>query len=965
MENIKERIKNSLPLEEYLRREGHTLTPSGRNTFMTLCPFHDDKTPSLSVDTVKQLYHCFGCEEGGDIFNYVMKKRNLKFNEAVNYLAENLNIRGPVKKMKISLKQKAAPEPTGIDPLKRIAILERLTEIYHKNLLESPEALKYLEQRGIGTPEIINTFKPGFSKGNLAEMLSKTGEELEILEALGIIRRLKNRFGKESLFEVFKDCIIFPIMDSENHVVEIYGRAINEEAIVKHRYLKGKHEGVFNSKAFKVFEEIIITEGIIDALSFVRLGFKNVTASFGTQGFTENHLKLMEESNTRKVVIAYDNDGAGKLASRKLSERLKQEGFINSRILTLPEEFKDINELLMKSPEAGQIIKSLMEGSGDIAQKIMAIPAGKASPEEMKDLVESVVNDGQEKDYIIEGTQPESPSQEIQLPASNIIIEGSRSQNTALPSNIIEGSREMKQLPNGDFEFTADGFTYRLRGIKEDFESSLKAGVRVHYGEETNFFYDSVNLYSARMRAIFANTIGARFEVSFETILSHLEMILDKLEKERDSQILSNAGAMEVSLTDDEKAIGLKLLASPDLLDEVRNDLSTLGYIGEEMNKVLVYLIATSRKMDEPLASIIISRSSAGKSKLVETVRKLLPEEEVVALSSASDTALYYTTDLSHKFVCLGESKGNENIEYPLRELISSKEITRLVTMKDEKTGQMKGVKIKTKGPIAYIETASRIESLNSENLNRCLVLFVDETQEQTGRILEYQRFLQTPAGFMIKQKIPAIIEKHKAAQKLLQPVLVINPYAELMGFPERRLEARRDQMKFIQVLNAVTFLNQYRRERKKIEDTAAKETFEYIEPALDDYKITYELLVKSGILSNTLSDIPKNARDLYEIIKKMVLEISGKSNKPVKDIHFTRKAVWEYSGWSNFQVRKYMEILLEYELVEVMTGNISGQKHHYRIILEEELERLMLEIIPTPEEMEIRLKKVKKRESV
>src|SRR5512136_145522 len=97
MENLKEKIKSSLPLEEFLRREGHDLIPSGKNQFMTLCPFHDDHTPSLSVDTAKQLYHCFGCEEGGDIFSYVMKKRGLKFNEAVNYLAGIQNIHEPVK----------------------------------------------------------------------------------------------------------------------------------------------------------------------------------------------------------------------------------------------------------------------------------------------------------------------------------------------------------------------------------------------------------------------------------------------------------------------------------------------------------------------------------------------------------------------------------------------------------------------------------------------------------------------------------------------------------------------------------------------------------------------------------------------------------------------------------------------------------------------------------------------------
>lgn len=926
MDNMKERIKKAFPLEEFFQREGINLIPTGDGKFKAICPFHDDKNPSLSIDTGKQLWHCFGCNEGGDIFNYVMKKLGLDFKEALQYLSNVLNIKNEVMN-------------SSVDLSTRVQILNRLTEIYHKNLLESKEAIEYLKARGIGTPEIINTFKLGYSKGaphsKLLELLSK--ERCTTLEKLGVITKVKDRY-----YETFKDCVIFPIINEEGHTLEIYARAVNDTARVKHHYLKGKHEGVFNSKALRVFDEIIITESIIDALSCYALGFKNVTASFGVLGFTDNHLEMMEECNIRRIIIAYDNDEAGKKASLKLKEKLKQAGFINVRILSLPEGIKDINEYLTKGGTTEEFKKLLYPEE--------EIPVGKVTKEEMKELVLNVVNG-----------------------------EGDKEQSHKC--NTIEGQdRQITQLPNGDYEFTSDdgvhSFNYRIRGIREDFNSpSLNVGIRVSYEENnTNYFYDSVNLYSARARLTFAKTIAFRFEVSHETILTHLETILDEIEKMREKQILSKAGVKDIEISNEEKELGLKLLNNPNVLEEIREDISTLGYIGEEMNKLLVYIIATSRKMEEPLAGIIISRSSAGKSKLTETVKKLIPDDEVISISSASDTALYYATDLSHKFVCMGESKGNENIEYPLRELISSKEITRMVTMKDEKTGQLKGMEIKTKGPIAYIETSTGMDDINPENLNRCLILFVDETQQQTRRILEYQRFLQTPQGFLVKQRIPSIIQKHKIAQKLLKPTLVINPYAELMGFPERRLEARRDQMKFIQVLNAVAFLNQYKREKKVIEDeeTPSDKTvahsvvhhvarhYEYIEPTLEDYKATYELLVKSGILSNTLSDIPKNARDLYEIIKDMVIKISKESKKSVKDILFTRKMVWEYSGWSNFQLWKYLNILLDYELIEIVNGGINGKKNTYRVYLEEEIEKLMLEAIPTPNEMEERTKKIK-----
>jgi DNA primase len=191
--------------------------------------------------------------------------------------------------------------------IKRVKVLERVSEIYHKNLLENPEALSYLDKRGIGTPEIIKGFRLGFSRGNITEMISQSGEDgstgspTAILEELGIIRRIKNRFGSDGHFEYFKGFIVFPVTDSSGNIVEMYARAVSDTAKAKHRALKGEHAGVWNAKAFKVHNEIILAKSIIDGLSLYRLGFQNVSASFGNDGFTENHLKLMEENSTRKL----------------------------------------------------------------------------------------------------------------------------------------------------------------------------------------------------------------------------------------------------------------------------------------------------------------------------------------------------------------------------------------------------------------------------------------------------------------------------------------------------------------------------------------------------------------------------------------------------------------------------------------------------------------------------------------
>ena len=114
-----------------------------------------------------------------------------------------------------------------------------------------------------------------------------------------------------------------------------------------------------------------------------------------------------------------------------------------------------------------------------------------------------------------------------------------------------------------------------------------------------------------------------------------------------------------------------------------------MGYVGEELNKILLYLCASSRKLDDPISVLIISQSASGKSYLVDIVRRLMPPEEVVAVTSLSDQVLNYIDDLMHKFMILGEAVHLDTIEYQIREMLSGKELSRLVTVKDPETGKM------------------------------------------------------------------------------------------------------------------------------------------------------------------------------------------------------------------------------------------------------------------------------------
>jgi len=245
-----------------------------------------------------------------------------------------------------------------------------------------------------------------------------------------------------------------------------------------------------------------------------------------------------------------------------------------------------------------------------------------------------------------------------------------------------------------------------------------------------------------------------------------LTRIVEVIEKHKEQKANAKKRA-KPALTDYQKDIGMRILTNPSLLDEIEADYDELGYVRERKNKLLLYLVMTSRLMESPLHAIAVSRSGAGKSQLAEVTESLCPPEGVVSVSDLSAQALFFygEGDLKHCLIVIGEHAGSEAAEYPLRELISRKSITKAVPMKDPSTGQIKTVSITVEGPIALIETTTSDE-INAENLNRCFVLSIDESEEQTRVIHRLQRKSHTPEGFLQRRRRTAIIEKHVYAQR-------------------------------------------------------------------------------------------------------------------------------------------------------------------------------------------------------
>ena len=337
-----ERIKEEVSLLRLVEAKGIKLEKKGSD-YHCRCPFHDDDTPSLVVTPSKNLFHCFGCGAAGSVIDWVMKMEGVSLRHALEILkADHL----PEGKAKPIRKNTSAKLPSLAASPDHQTQLRYVIDYYHQTLKESPEALEYLERRGLKNSELIECFKLGYANRTLSYRLPyknrKEGAEVRgQLQEIGLLR--------ESGHEHFNGSLVVPVIDANGIITEVYGRKINDnlrKGTAKHLYLPGEHVGIWNSEALKASSEIILCESLIDAMTFWVHGFRNVTASYGTNGFTDEILNSLVANNVEKILIAYDRDKAGDEAAGKVAKLLADNGISVFRIL-FPKGM-DANEYSLK-----------------------------------------------------------------------------------------------------------------------------------------------------------------------------------------------------------------------------------------------------------------------------------------------------------------------------------------------------------------------------------------------------------------------------------------------------------------------------------------------------------------------------------------------------------------------------------------------------------------------------------------
>jgi DNA primase catalytic core len=786
--------------------------------------------------------------------------------EGISEREAAVKLLGSVPGVKVAARVAAPPATTApapqLSPGESAKLLQRVAAFYARTLHKDRAGLDYLKSRKLDEPAMLEVFQVGYANGTLPGVLPKSGEIIDGLKTLGVL----NAKGQEH----FRGCVTVPIFDSQGNVCGIYGRKAEPSpnaASPRHLYLPGPRRGVWNGIAARTNQTLFVTEAIFDGMSLWQAGFKNVLALYGANGWTTDHEQLLKANGTTEIYLCLDNDESGRAAT----ERLK-------------------GELLAEGHHAPPLVKAVHVVNW---------------PEGVKDAADFFLS-REPKDFetLVKAATP----------------------NTAT-APVSEQTTEASQEK---IEMTPDGFVasygprrYELRAIERPNAARLRASVKaVHEGR---FHIDMVDFYLSRSRRVFIGEAARLFRETAEVIEADVNRLITQLETYAQKQ-LAETGSQVVLVNEAEKAEGLKLGRHPDLVAEVLRDLEKLGLVGELTNKLMGYLVMTSRKMDDPLALLILSGSGAGKSLLQDALLKLCPDEDLVKLTSLSDRALFYKGEdsLKNKVLAVEEVAGAEGAYYAIRNLISAKKLTIETTVKNALTGQLTTQVNTVNGPTAVFQTTTQPD-LDAETKSRFIITSIDESLEQTRAILAAQRQSHTLEGLRRKKQREAIVRRHHAFQRLLQPLLVVNPFEPLLTYAEDHLLVRRDNPKYLHLILAVTFLHQLQRPARHDGEFGG-----YIETTLDDIAIANELA--TSLFGQSLDELSRPGRELLQLIFDYMQSQAAKLKTTADKIAFGRRELREALKWSEYQLRTYLDELEKLEYVWPLAGR-QGQPFRYRLL--------------------------------
>jgi hypothetical protein len=485
--------------------------------------------------------------------------------------------------------------------------------------------------------------------------------------------------------------------------------------------------------------------------------------------------------------------------------------------------------------------------------------------------------------------------------------------------------------PN-NYEYTTELLEIHiLGGIRTTKLEALRVTLSIQKLKQHTVVRHSLDLYNDTQVEKFVRTVAERLEIGTSLVRRCLQELTRALENHRFLLLEKEAASAapfykELSALEEKQAI--KFLQSKNLLERTNELIGKSGVIGEVGNRLLMYLIFTSRKTANPLHCISLGSSGVGKTHLQSKVAELIPQEDKIEITVLSANAFYYfnRTELQHKLILIEDLDGAENVLYPLRELQSKKRITKTVVHKDSK-GTTKTIHLTVEGPVSVAGCTTQ-ESIYEDNSNRSFLLYIDESPEQDQRIMNYQRAVS--AGQVNEASQSEATHLLRNVQRVLKPIKVINPFAMHLELPQSVFKPRRTNGHYLQFIEAITFYKQWQRHRQYDKQTGE----EYIETTIEDIREANELITE--VLLRKSDSLTGAARNHLERLKAYLKETNSTT--------FTNAEIRRNLRVKETTLRRYNKQLQEENYIR-RAGKSKAKSYCFEIVDVEEYTNLKRQI--------------------
>jgi hypothetical protein len=616
-------------------------------------------------------------------------------------------------------------------------------------------------------------------------------------------------------------------------------------------------QGLLLGKAATAFSEIVVTDSLRIAARLWRLGSRNVLI-LRDAGDAKRNAERMYRCGVRSATLVLARDAG------PVSDALKAAGI---------------------EVEPGKLPRAARKERGEENPAPVAV----AEPTEEEQHAEIVAAPAVEEPEAVPTPEPEPETRVATETVAPVVeeppppepSEPDAPEFSAKPIFVsYDPKKEMATFTAGDAKYEVE--------VAVDSDSKLQ----VRLEKDGKVALDRFDLSVEAQRRRYAVSAAVRTAIPFETIMEHLLALLDEARRIQSEQLNPvRTPKPKVTVTEEEKAEALAFLRRPDLLDAIAADLEALGWVGEEKTKRTLYLAGVSRKLEKPLSVAMRAPSGSGKSFGMEIISALAPPEDVLHVSRLTEASLHHAEDsLRHKLLVVDESDAvTPEVAVALRVLQSRGALSQTLALRDPQTGQTVSHFGEAQGPVAVLtSTAGEIEE---QTLSRCYQLSVDESPEQTARILEVQRRLRGDTAFPGRKAV--IVRRHHALQRLLEIRPVLIPYASRIEFPASSLRFRREQEKFLNLIEASALLHQFQRAVANGMIVATEQDFQIARHLVQDH------------IARAADELSSNGRDVLAVVLEMKL-----AEFDIHDLKARRP------GWTRYKYRAGLDELRGLELL-------------------------------------------------